>query len=1177
MKLTLFRSPISGFRSFSCNLAALFLALRFVCGASATEPIYVNNSVLNYAIPGTPPPTIDAFNFVNNNQFNVTFENESASAQFYEPMNVVNYTNSSSGVDSGLMTANSPFVTNSFFGGIIGFNLNPAGVGLQYDTQTTNTIPHQMAGTFFNSGTIRCDSVLDGNNLLDGFFDQANAGQCLVWASNVISSGTIDASENGFINLSGNNVDLTRGVVTLEQGLTTSNNVQAGIISEGEGINTNGWSPDADLTATNAIASPPDNLTLSFPASYFQTIQTGPTNFVVRAVFVVNANTNVGLSVFIAPPNFANEGALLQWSGTYLDPVTGLTDTNYLYLFHYYFNSTNFLPILSTGIIPQQADEGFYANFLWQQSTPYPGLPAPTAAGFQNIFGTSLFITNIYEYFNASLSGTSEATNASPSNPSGALTNMFGRIQITANIDFKMPLAQISGANYMSLTATNQFDGSPGALVYSPFSDLNLGVTNGYAHPLTISNLLASSIPEWGGTLDEWSTRWLAEDINSNFIDYRVMLVYADLTPTVTPQVQNLTLTASNVVISDVLNVFGSTFANAQSLTLTTNIYGAGATSPDGELNFVNSAPLTWNWNASFPNLLWFTNSGALRMPNYSEFASSGAITNITGGSPGTQASATLAETALSNNVAGGTVTIVGTKYVFVSKLTNSIPFQVKVGTNIFGSMSNLIAAINGGPGPGTNYSTNTPASSVAVAGPLALGGGNGSFVVSANPNNTYYVGTGGNGLSVSSTITNLVWSSSILSGGVNPVPAITNLTAVSVPYGAVINNSYIAGQGMTVLATNFVNGGFISNGVGSFLLTADTATLTNGMIVAGGDISLAGNTLLASNVMLQAGRSLTLQMTNLIWDGGVSNGNVWAVGATNGTGGPGLNLLLLPNNNAPQMNSLLGTTISMTAPPPNKQVSSIWAGLDYGENPAGYTNNVAVGQLVLTSLSPNSGFFFSGPPGSTVNNAIYVDRLVLSNYTSLAFSEGTTVLTNVLTATNFTIYYADAVSSSTVNGGALEDVSTIINGFNSGHLQWVPQYVGYFSSTNVPYVNGTINRLNVGLVNDPYLDSNGSGIPNDESSDPVFVSSQIDFQQVLVSNSLERLTWISVPGATNYVQYTTNWFNWNVYTDFDSPLSSANWPITNMIYAPIPLNRAASNCWFRVRIDQDNSVLYGQ
>lgn len=1172
------------------------LALAFSVAASATEPSYQNYSALNYDIPGTPPPTIDATNFANYNQFNVTFENISVNAQFYEPMNVINYTNFSSGINTGIMTANSPLLTNAEFQGF-GFAYNSVGVGFQFDTQTTNTLNHRMAGSFYNSGDIRCDSVLDGNNLDGGAFSLGNVGQCLVWATNISCPGTIDTSLNGFISMTGSNVDLTDALLTEEQqfsqGISPSN-VEIYAQSSAEGFNFSGlWNPYTDLTLTAATSSPPDNLVLSNATPYVNYevfFTSSSTTVVVQVLYLMNVNPNTPASVYMGSPNtFPNfSQATVQWTGTYTDPLTGLNETNYLYLYHNYFAGTNMPPNLGIGA-PQAnffnpAYFANYINFLWAQQSPYSALGPPTAPGFPA--GITFNDNNEfapYEYFNGNLSASTVNTNAGTTNPNGSLTNLPARIQITASGDLKLANAIISGQNYLSLTATNRYDGSPGALIYSPYSDINLGIAgipNQFTNSLSISNLLVSQIPMWGGTLNEWSTEWSNIDFFGIQWEYQVSLVYADLTPTIQPQVQNLNLTSTNLIISDVLNVFGSMSANAQNLTLTTNYPGSGATSPDGELNMQLENPLTWSWNGSFPNLLCLTNDGAIRMPNYSDFVASSPVTNITPTIPAIQAAATLSDPGPSNNIAaGGTVTIGTTTYDFVKTLTNTLPYQVKVGANFNGSMSNLIAAINQGPGSGTIYSSVTYASSVAVAGQLNMT--NRSVVISANSAN--YPGTYGNNIPVSTTVTNLVWNGAVLAGGVDEVPGSTNITSVSGPYCAIINNGYISDQGSTIWVTNFLNGGVISNGPGSFLLTSFTATLTNGSITAGGDVSLTGNTIVASNVMIQAGRSLVLQATNLLSDGSVSNGNVWVVGSTNGTGGNGLILPFLPvDASAPQLNNLLGTTISVVTPPPNKTVSSTWAGLDYGGTTTlGYnTNNEAIGQLILTSLSPKSFLYFSGPAGSTNNNAIYVDRLVLQNYASLADREGsggipTLVFNSNVGAGNLTIYYADAVSSSTVYGGSLVDVSYILNGLNGGHLVWVPEYTGYFSATNVIYPDGSTNRLNIGLVTSPFLDSNGSGTPNVSDPDPIFVRSQVNFQDLGNVNGSNELIWNSPPGATNYLlNCTSNFSNWNivpVLTNSAVVPPPGGWPITNVLY--VPTNSSS----YRIKIIQDNAILFGQ
>ena len=106
----------------------------------------------------------------------------------------------------------------------------------------------------------------------------------------------------------------------------------------------------------------------------------------------------------------------------------------------------------------------------------------------------------------------------------------------------------------MSLTATNQFNGSEGALIDVPYSDINLGVTNGF---LDISNLLAAEIPLWSGSSGSLEYALLISVSTTNFVgtnangftvtnDNRVLLVNSQLIPFTQPQVQNLKLHSTN-------------------------------------------------------------------------------------------------------------------------------------------------------------------------------------------------------------------------------------------------------------------------------------------------------------------------------------------------------------------------------------------------------------------------------------------------------------------------------------------------------------------------------------------------------------------------------------------------------------------------------------------------------
>jgi hypothetical protein len=1076
---------------------------------------------------------------------------------YYEPLNTVNYTNIQT------MIVNAPLTIN-------GLSLM---VGLVFDTQTNaaGSYPHRMAGTFYNEGEVRCDSIVDGNSLFTsdayGRIIPVSVGLCFVTATNIINPGTITASMNGLMQFTGQNVDLDRSVLLMEgvgENTVLGNLGLAGY--GGFGVDTNrDWSPFFDLRPTRARSSWPFIIDLTNSTAYFDFQGVGTNTLIVRTVFIQNQNANVPYNVYFGQDCRLGCGdATVEWIGSYVDPATATPYTKYLYLNDDYVNNASTNNFLYNGY-------PYYFTFT-QSDVPLINR-APATPGFYGGYFTTGYMTNNYAYVNASLIAATMGTN-DISNPTGSITNLPGRVQITASQQLQMNLAQITGINYLNLMATNQFDGSAGALVRAPFADINLAVTNG---SMTVSNLLEAAIPNWGGTVQAWSTRWTEVTTNTvdgtNFYaftnDFRVMIVYSDLMPTEQPQVQNLRLHATNsLVITDLLNVYGSLFIDARSLTLGTNVYGFGATSPDGELNLGNNNIL---WPSALPYLRWLTNNGAIRAGNLAVFGSEVVTytTNVTAGTPAVTATGTLSELLPATNVVAGSGVTIGTnQYVFVKTLTNTVPNQIKIAPGFDGTMNNLIAAINRAAGSGTTYSTNTKANPLVTAGAR----NNHAFGVTATT-----TGAAGNAVVTITTSANLTWNGlTTLSGGVDAVPATTNIVSVGGRYGAFINNSLIMDQGSTIYADNFLNCGAISNGVGSFILYSLTATLTNGVIVGGGDIAITADTLIVSNVMLRAGRGMTLQATNLLTDGGVTNGNVWSVGNPAGTGGKGLALPVKPATG-----DLLGTTITNYAPGPNKKVNNVWAGADRGISTTGFTNNAAVGHLILDA-GTNAVFQFNGVG---LSNALYVDHLELRNQATNRDGSGNVLalgFSTNLASPNLVIYYARATA------GTL-DIAQKLNGKNTNHLRWVPQYTGYFSATNMAYPDGTTNTFNASVVQTTSLDSDGDGIGNASDLTPFFVSSQLFFTQTTIPPYpapplTNILTWHSVPNATNLLKYSTNVANnspdpalWEgVVTTFSSPTPvppAGGWPITNIVIEPV---NTQTNKVFRVWVFPNSTNLYG-
>ncbi len=598
-----------------CGLLGFMLATMAV---AQPMPLYDNESSV-----GPSPITIDATNFLNNGTFTVDYL-ISSHLQLYSTFDTLNYTN------NGLMIGNN---------------------GFQFDTFAYPSGPHSMASTFNNAGTIRVGSAIDGYlpvdsqppELIVAATNIYNSGTVVVGQTAVVSgiSGTNETSEeaNGLLQYTGQTIDLSRGTYSVESTFSIGG-------SGAFGIDTNGdWEPDTYLQpnyADSSDSSPPSptfNLDLANSTPYYAIDQNATNNVVFRAVFVENDSSNVVFNVYIPPYEFlpAREydygtDATIEWIGTYMDSATGNTLNNYLYLTDYALNNTtNVLTLV--GKIP--------SNFTFTESPTrlaYTGL-ATSAFPTGQILPVGSIVTNQYSFAAARLIDTSvDITNLI------GLTNIPGRIQINASRELNLSLSTISGLNYLSLNSTNQYDESTNARIFSPYSDFNIGKTNG---SMTISNLTESSIPLWNGPVQCWSGRWVTLSTNAfistvtnsmdtnivtttNFFtvtnDFRVLIVGGTgslIAPTTPSQVQDMTLHAPNsIVISDTLNILRNFSIDAESLTLTTNGVGKGAESLDGELN-LQSASLFWS--NCVPNLRNLTNNGAIRLQNFTTF---GAQTN---------------------------------------------------------------------------------------------------------------------------------------------------------------------------------------------------------------------------------------------------------------------------------------------------------------------------------------------------------------------------------------------------------------------------------------------------------------------------------------------------------------------------------------------------------------------
>jgi hypothetical protein len=340
------------------------------------------------------------------------------------------------------------------------------------------------------------------------------------------------------------------------------------------------------------------------------------------------------------------------------------------------------------------------------------------------------------------------------------------------------------------------------------------------------------------------------------------------------------------------------------------------------------------------------------------------------------------------------------------------------------------------------------------------------------------------------------------------------------------VNTGTISAGSVTIDSSDFQNTGN-QNVSGGFYLTASSAKMESGTITSGQDIDISANTFKLNNATLIAGGALNFELTNAFDDSGVSAGNTLSCGN-------GFNLPIKPLLGG----DLLGTEITSSALG-SAEVDHVWSGQDLGPNAAGFTNNEAIGKLVLSPQQGSSLF----PPlfhfsGASVSNALYVDYLDLSalstNYAQMLQIDP-----------NIVIYYAAANLGFTPPpnaNGISQEPEEYLNGQLDGHLRWVSSFAGPNSSVDV-IINGQTVAVNRALRYSKIIDSNGNGIPNYYDPNP--------FGIVLTGSLVKTnpppskafaISWTAAPNTVYQVQYsvTMSSSNWQPLLNYTNDTSTA-------------------------------------
>jgi hypothetical protein len=610
-------------------------ALAIVTAAlGRTDPSYINNTIQIFP-PGVPP-MIDATNFINNSAFiDNTFNSLFVSP--YETANTVNYTN---------------------------FGVLGAVEGFQFDTFNTQTARHTSAGNFYNAvgAIVNCGGTNDGPYFTTNaaFFSIGGEAECLVWATNIINRGTIEMGIDSLLSLQGQNVNLSGGLLTMEGfesgnifGIVGNLFGNGGIVFGSAGMFDGYWglgqtrnynvagsfgaffASSPLFWVTNREYTDMQTAVSSFSgATYLNAItnaaDTNGIDVLWQVVYVQNANPTISNNVYFA-------GApVVEWLWPSTNIVTGVTSTNHLFFEDGMILYTN-LMLMTNGVAPPNTGYGWTympTNYFFEEAGFFFGTLPATSAPVPDIFTPNdKEISTEYTAYEVIF----EPTTVIPGEVAGqTYSNMPGRIEITADKQLDLSSSRISGLNYLRLTATNNFTSDSKTRILTEVADYNLGVTNGTLNgTLTVSNLLAPTCPRLYGLVDVFSTRWTntsgpftnisvsGTNVVTNIFNitntYFVTVVNSQLASSSPSLLQNLTLhatmNASNVVISDVLNVLSNITIDAYNVTITTN--GPGAQTPAGQLNFPSGNPLT---TSAFPRLRTLTNYGVISVLNAASF-----------------------------------------------------------------------------------------------------------------------------------------------------------------------------------------------------------------------------------------------------------------------------------------------------------------------------------------------------------------------------------------------------------------------------------------------------------------------------------------------------------------------------------------------------------------------------
>jgi len=854
--------------------------LTLICPlVQATSPGYTNITILR------SPGPIDAKVFVNQGQFIATYL--LGSGLPYDFQNTEYFWN------QGVMVGQPGFR----------FDLSgPSGVG-------------RRSGTFLNDrdGTITVRESSGG-----GLVGDVGGPFLIIDATNVINKGTITSDTYGILQISGHNVDLSRGRIELLSPFlsgSSSSVVSSNWFQPENGILDRNWGTGNVGTDCNTFMRRANGVTLigtpnyavtnaagfeflttmdQFqPQSYVFTNKVNDTNYVVQAVFIINTDTNVNTDVAFEQYSVINPyRTVLVNLSTAATNIFGSLETRQYYIIDRLASDTNYTVFsnILTGVTYRPANyeitkDPTGGGQVVNRSKANEKLRSDLFTRFYNaqnpagLAYSNNIVTNYYSAYSAAIPA---VTTAPPVVDDSSPTNAAGRVDINADV-LNLTSAKIRSESVVNIN-TRHLASTDGALIESQQLYYTLGTTNGQ---LNLRNLARKEVSGLSGTVRLYSALW------------------------------------TNIVTLPT-NSTGAASSRAR-------LAGAGGSKP---IQAEDACPPGHN-------------------PLLSDFLGE-PCTDGTGGG-GTGGGGTGGGGTGGGTTSGGT----DVNVVFHVLLVNAdLLTRTAVELNgLFSKADNTTV----GDRVAVTDALRMDTESLTVDGILQVG----SVANLGGKRIANWTGT---------NFPTLRWLTN--NGGIYVPGALSLGTDREQPYKVIHVTGTNASAGHYYLADQFDNSGLIFGGyvqdngtdvqlfrdAAQVQIQADTMKLENGRIEAGGRVRLTAGDLKMRGHSIISDSSVSLSATRSLSDSGPGSQNKI-------TTVYGFELPVKPTSG-----DLLGTTFEST-PQADREAEHIWAGEDRGASKSGFLNNIAVGRVALNG-DVGTTFRFTG---SGAKNAIYVDFLDLS------------------------------------------------------------------------------------------------------------------------------------------------------------------------------------------------------